>query len=812
MGWRQTTGAFAALVLSVSITALPTWKEDRVDLTTTSLSSADESTSAAGAASKYDIVSVTQDETATADQAAASSTAAGASVATAVEKMDDEAQATSKDRYDEGVEPNAASTKDQAATSTSVAIEKIDNEAQAQNSTFEELLRHPLFSTIPASTPASAAWTKTEYSCAGPGVKFNRCITEESRGGVSTEIACVELGQRVGAMGVETATVRDSRYCVVYLETAVRCKDASLPGLFREELDAAGSTGAGITPSRDTLATDVCHYDPSYEVKNEGVTLGVESTLNALAWVPETSDGHKVVYDGGVSETLASLAKVIQGDGQVEGRRRSLSEVEAALSAKTAMLAGREYAFADTQALAVIMVARERVDADERISNGLVSDQLDIDNMAGQPITIESELNAGAKEVPIDGELVVEGLDRRQLNRLTNDNQYADDAWRRTTTLQLSDRDYLDKFTSFSIANAAVELNGNEFLWCFDPSIKEGDAREQAFLKAVEMAQTDINRAGHCITFTRASKCVANHKPGMMVKVVDPNGVPLKEGNLDKSGPQQYKARCLASTNWKHGFSWQQGFLAIVLGDDCKDEVGLGSMVHEMGHLLGMGHEQERTDKPHYLANSRHPTKPGYSLQIEYSYTSLMHYSDYRATVLKPEKCGKNCKDLTREQCTPKMCGIGRREPPNFWGADVEQVRNLYKCKTDCANPPKVLGLRGCGQARWGGGTGAWAQSYCTNTDSRKVFGWWEECCDWKPNEVDKCVDKHDWMECADPPKVGGLTGCAMAKYGKGTGAWAQGYCTNTEARGRFTWWKKCCDWKASSPVKCVDKPRVYPS
>ena len=84
---------------------------------------------------------------------------------------------------------------------------------------------------------------------------------------------------------------------------------------------------------------------------------------------------------------------------------------------------------------------------------------------------------------------------------------------------------------------------------------------------------------------------------------------------------------------------WQGGAQTVRLTSDCFNGInGYGTVVHELGHALGMIHEHQRLDRDAYVKVTggddsnilkRYPT----STKTTYDYTSIMHYFFIRNTL-----------------------------------------------------------------------------------------------------------------------------------------------------------------------------------
>lgn len=147
--------------------------------------------------------------------------------------------------------------------------------------------------------------------------------------------------------------------------------------------------------------------------------------------------------------------------------------------------------------------------------------------------------------------------------------------------------------------------------YCIAPDIK--DAARRAFDQA--RSHYESRAIGKCITFkeiplhTNGNRCES--KASMFV--------------------QSREAGCWADL----GYMGKAGDV-FNLGPGCEVK---GLAVHELGHILGMDHEQSRPDRDKYIKIVYDNIKPGYETEFElnpeaytkepYDYLSIMHYGMY---------------------------------------------------------------------------------------------------------------------------------------------------------------------------------------
>lgn len=118
----------------------------------------------------------------------------------------------------------------------------------------------------------------------------------------------------------------------------------------------------------------------------------------------------------------------------------------------------------------------------------------------------------------------------------------------------------------------------------------------------------------------------------------------------------------------------QRGEQFITLGTDCE----VGNVIHEIGHAVGLWHEQSRIDRDQYVAIVIDKVKPKARLNFEqhitdgtdvgaYDYDSIMHYPRSAFPIVPGE-----------ETVTPKKAGaeIGQRR--GLSAGDIATVQKIY--------------------------------------------------------------------------------------------------------------------------------------
>ncbi|KAG1650823.1 Zinc metalloproteinase nas-34 [Nymphon striatum] len=117
----------------------------------------------------------------------------------------------------------------------------------------------------------------------------------------------------------------------------------------------------------------------------------------------------------------------------------------------------------------------------------------------------------------------------------------------------------------------------------------------------------------------------------------------------------------------------------VSLGRGCEH---LSVILHEVGHALGMFHEQSRSDRDQYIKVITHNISPefqfafnkelDYNYGIPYDYTSIMHYMRDGFSVKPGQKITISTIDPTLEYL------IKERKEPSF--RDIKLLNMMYKC------------------------------------------------------------------------------------------------------------------------------------
>jgi len=245
---------------------------------------------------------------------------------------------------------------------------------------------------------------------------------------------------------------------------------------------------------------------------------------------------------------------------------------------------------------------------------------------------------------------------------------------------------------------------------------------------------------------------------------------------------EQIYARFFFGQGCSSPVGYNQRVNDISLGNGCQDK---GTAIHEMGHTIGLYHEQNRPDRDNYIQINRNAVQSGmyYNFQIEnnidslgtpYDLRSIMHYS---STAFSR---GPYYTIQTLDQSQQYL--INRLDNGNsFSDIDIQQINLMYGCQVQVKPTDPPTG--GC--VNTDKDCDGWAaQGYC---DSNEFLPFMKlKCCkacggNFNPPPPSSCKDKFD--KC---------------------NTWAKaGYCTAIDVGDKATMERDCCHSCKQSYAVC---------
>ena len=138
---------------------------------------------------------------------------------------------------------------------------------------------------------------------------------------------------------------------------------------------------------------------------------------------------------------------------------------------------------------------------------------------------------------------------------------------------------------------------------------------------------------------------------------------------------------------WSYiGKATNSGGQQLSIGSGC---TGLGTVVHEFGHALGLRHQQARNDRDNYVTilfenimdgreNNFNKLSSPNNYSVPYDLTSVMHYGSKYFS--KNGLDTIRVKDFIRESLIGQRNGLSHR--------DKQIVNAMYNCAAGCSSPP----------------------------------------------------------------------------------------------------------------------------
>ncbi|GBN94440.1 Astacin-like metalloprotease toxin 1 [Araneus ventricosus] len=167
---------------------------------------------------------------------------------------------------------------------------------------------------------------------------------------------------------------------------------------------------------------------------------------------------------------------------------------------------------------------------------------------------------------------------------------------------------------------------------------------------------------------------------------------------IKRAMDQYHKLTCLKFVERKK----QEAYVKIVKEDGCWSYVGkqgknqtlslgkgceyVGTIVHELGHAIGLYHEQQRTDRNDSITVYMNNVLKGYESNFDmipishelryttYDCNSIMQYGEYAFSK----------KDGVLKTMEGKKADCKLQEPydkPGLTNRDIDTVKRMYKCK-----------------------------------------------------------------------------------------------------------------------------------